>query len=112
MPDEELIKEILERAQSEEGQRLADETLARLKSEGLPPDKAVLDLKQQDIVKVLKMSYIAERFFGRSRSWLCHKLNNDTVNGKPDGFTPAEREKLKNALDTIAYEIQILSDNL
>lgn len=112
MSDENLIKEIMERAQSEEGQRLADETLARLKGEGLPPDKAVFELKEQDIMKVLKVSYIAERFFGKSRSWICHKLNHDMNNGKRDDFTEEERAKLKNALDTIAYEIQILSDNL
>lgn len=64
MADEDLIKEILERAQSEEGQRLADETLARLKRDGMAPDRTVVDLK--DISKVLKVSYIAERFFGRS----------------------------------------------
>ena len=58
------------------------------------------------------MSYIAERFFGHSRSWLSHKLNNDIVNGKREGFTAEEHRKLKEALDTIAYEIQILSDNL
>lgn len=112
MANEDLIREIMDRAQSEEGRHIADETLARLKTEGLPPDKVVLDLRQEDIMKVLKVSYIAERFFGRSRSWLCHKLNNDLVNGKREGFTPSEREKLKSALDTIAYEIQILSDNL
>lgn len=112
MADEDLIKEIMERAESEEGQRLADETFARLKNGEVAPDKLVVDLKREDIAKVLKVSYIAERFFGRSRSWLCHKLNNDIVNGKRDGFTIEERKKLKDALDTIAYEIQILSDNL
>lgn len=112
MADEELIKEIMERAESEEGQRLADDVLARLKNGEVAPDKVVVDLKREDISKVLKVSYIAERFFGRSRSWLCHKLNNDIVNGKRDGFTIEERKKLKDALDTIAYEIQILSDNL
>lgn len=112
MTDEELVKKIIERAQSEEGQRFADETLARLKNEGLPSDKAVFDLKEQDIMKVLKVSYIAERFFGKSRSWICHKLNHDKKNGKPDDFSPEERAQLKDALDTIAYEIQILSDSL
>lgn len=112
MADEDLIKEIIERAESEEGQRLADETFARLKNGEVAPDKLVVDLKREDIAKVLKVSYIAERFFGRSRSWLCHKLNNDIVNGKRDGFSVEERKKLKAALDTIAYEIQILSDNL
>lgn len=77
-----------------------------------PDSEKVFDLKEQDIMKVLKGSYIAKRFFGRSRSWLCHKLNHDIINGKPDDFTPEERAKLKDALDTIAYEIQILSDNL
>lgn len=72
----------------------------------------MVDLKEHDIMRVLKVSYIAERFFGRSRSWLCHKLNHDMRNGKPDDFTPEERKKLKDALDTIAYEIQILSDNM
>lgn len=111
MADEELVKEIMERAQSDEGQRLADDVLARLKNGEVAPDKVVVDLKREDISKVLKVSYIAERFFGRSRS-LCHKLNNDIVNGKREGFTIEERKKLKAALDTIAYEIQILSDNL
>lgn len=110
MAEEELIKEIMERAQSEEGARLADEAVARFKA-SKSSDK-VFDLKEQDIMKVLKVSYIAERFFGRSRSWMCHKLNHDIKNGKPDDFTEEERKTLKDALDTIAYEIQILSDNL
>lgn len=112
MTDEELVNEIIERAQSAEAQAMADETLARLKNGEITADKLVVDLKKEDIAKVLKVSYIAERFFGRSRSWLCHKLNNDIVNGKREGFTVEELQKLKNALDTIAYEIQILSDNL
>ena len=104
------INEIIRRAESEEGQRRADEAIAR--HQAAPSSMQVLDLKEQDIMKVLKATYIAERFFGRSRSWLCHKLNHDIKNGKRDDFTPQERQQLKAALDTIAYEIQILSDNL
>lgn len=107
---EDVIKEIMTRAESEEGQRLAEEAISRYK--GMPDSERVFELKEQDIMKVLKVSYIAERFFGRSRSWLGHKLNHDLINGKPAYFTPEERLKMKNALDTIAYEIQILSDNL
>lgn len=110
MSEEELIKDIMERAQSEEGARLAEAAVERYKQSSAA--ERVLDLREQDIMKVLKVSYIAERFFGRSRSWLCHKLNHDMKNGKPDDFTPAERAKLKAALDTIACEIQILSDNI
>lgn len=110
MADEDLIKVIMERAQSDEGARLAEEAVARFRASA--SSERVLNLKEQDIMKVLKVSYIAERFFGRSRSWLCHKLNHDIKNGKPDDFSDDERRKLKDALDTIAYEIQILSDNL
>lgn len=107
---EELIQEIMVRAQSEEGARLAEDAVARYRASC--DAERVLNLKEHDIMKVLKVSYIAERFFGRSRSWLCHKLNHDIKNGNPDDFTRQEREKLKAALDTIAYEIQTLSDNL
>ena len=109
MEDKDLINEIMLRAESEEGQRMADAALARYKGQ---PNKLVYELKEQDIMKVMKVSYIAERFFGRSRSWLCHKLNHDLRNGKPDEFSESERAQLKNALDTIAYEIQILADNM
>lgn len=109
MTDKEMIEEIMRRAESEEGKKLADEAIARYKGK---PDKQVFELKEQDIMKVLKVSYIAERFFGKSRSWICHKLNHDIKNGKPDDFNEEERAKLKDALDTIAYELQILSDNM
>jgi hypothetical protein len=112
MANEDIINEIMERAQSEEAQRHADETLARIKNGGIDPAKAVFELKEQDIMRVLKVSYIAERFFGKSRSWLCHKLNHDIRNGRPDDLTAEERMKLKAALDTIAMEIQELSDKM
>lgn len=112
MENDKLVNEIIERASSEEGRKMADEIFVRLKNGEIGSDKLVLDLKQEDVAKVLKVSYIAERFFKRSRSWLCHKLNNSIVNGKPDGFTNEERLKLKSALATIAYEIEILSDKL
>ena len=106
---DQFVKEVFELAQTEEVKKLADQTIEHYKNH---PEKQVLELKEQDIMRVLKVSYIAERFFGRSRSWLTHKLNHDIVNGKRSDLTKEEREKLKDALDTIAWEIQILSDNL
>lgn len=108
--DENLINEIMERAQSEEGARLVQDAVAKFQQSSHV--EQVLDLREQDIMKILKVSYIAERFFGRSRSWICHKINHDIRNGKPDDFTSEERKKLKYALDTIANEIQTLSDSL
>ena len=107
--EDKFAEEIYEQASSEEGQKLADELFEKYKAEH---GYRSLELNEQDILKVLKVSYIAERFFGRSRSWICHKLNHNIKNGKPDDFTAEEREKLKNALETIAEEIQEMADSM
>ena len=70
------------------------------------------DLNRSDIMRVLNASYIAERFFGKSRSWFSQKINNHTKNGKPAQFTPAEIETLRNALYTISLELQDIADEL
>jgi hypothetical protein len=87
-----------------------DERIKHIKS--LYENGTYVELKEQDIMKVLKASYIAERFFGKSRSWITHKLNHDLKNGKPDEFTNAEKKRLSEALYTIALEIQKLADEI
>lgn len=69
-------------------------------------------MEKEDLLRVLNGAYIAERFFGKSCSWFSQKLNGNLKNGKPCGFTPEEKEKLRNAIDTIALELQDLADNL
>lgn len=70
------------------------------------------DLKGSDIMRVLNAAYIAERFFGKSRSWFSQKLNNHMKNGSPSEFTPAEIETLRNALYTLSIELQEIADDL
>ena len=70
------------------------------------------DLREGDIMRVLNASYIAERFFGKSKSWFSQKLNNHNKNGAPAAFTPAEIETLRNALYTISIELQEIADEL
>ena len=67
---------------------------------------------KSDLLKVLNGTYIAERFFGKSTSWFSQKLNNHMKNGKPVEFTEEEIKTLKNALYTIAIEVQDLADDL
>lgn len=71
-----------------------------------------VELKEQDVMRVLKASYIADRFFGKSRSWIAHKLNHNVVNGKPDDFTVSEKRTLVEALRTISMELDNLADDL
>lgn len=70
------------------------------------------DLKKGDILRILNASYIAERFFGKSKSWFSQKLNNNIKNGSPAEFTPSEIETLRNALYTISIELQEIADDL
>lgn len=70
------------------------------------------ELRESDIMRVLNASYIAERFFGKSKSWFSQKLNNHVKNGSPASFTPSEVETLRNALYTISIEIQEIADDL
>ena len=70
------------------------------------------ELKESDLLRVLNVSYIAERFFGRSRSWFSQKLNNHIKNGTPVSFTPEELETFRNALYTLAMEIEEFADNM
>lgn len=72
----------------------------------------IQDLKESDIMRVLNASYIAERFFGKSKSWFSQKMNNHLVNGTPSEFTPSEIETLRNALYTLSIELQEIADEL
>lgn len=84
----------------------------RVKHKDNPILSKIEDLKEGDIMRVLNASYIAERFFGKSKSWFSQKLNNHIKNGSPAAFTPSEVETLRNALYTIAIEIQDIADDL
>jgi hypothetical protein len=76
-------------------------------------DRAKKSLEKIDIsVKMLQMSqyvsrsYIADRFFGKSRQWLNNRLKGNLVNGKPVSFTRDEIKKLSAALVQISDEIR------
>ncbi len=69
-------------------------------------------LNKEDLLRVVNGTYIAQRFFGKSSSWFCQKLNNHMKNGKPCEFTKEEMRVLKDALYTIAFELEDLADEL
>jgi Domain of unknown function (DUF5053) len=69
-------------------------------------------MEREDLLRVLNGAYIAERFFGKSGCWFSQKLNNNLKNGKPCEFSPEEVKTLRNAIYTIALELQDLADNL
>lgn len=100
-----FVKEIFALAETDEIAKMADDVIAQYKSEN-----NVSELKESEIFQALNASYIASRFFGKSRYWISQRLNKNIVNGKEAQFTPEEYKKLKSAIETIADELQELAE--
>lgn len=62
-----------------------------------------------EITNMVSMAYIAKAYFGKSRSWLAHKMNGNLVNGKAAQFTPDELVTLRGALQDMAQKFGSLS---
>ncbi len=59
----------------------------------------------QEVLPAISMSYMAKRYFGKTRSWLSQRLNGSIVNGKPAKMTPEEEKKLEEALHDLGHKL-------
>lgn len=62
----------------------------------------ILKEKLGELPEIISLSYIARKYFGKSRNWLYQRINGYMVNGKPASFTPDERRKFTEALQDIS----------
>lgn len=115
-------------ATTQEGKDAVSKEMARLHEEdpkafsealeGLikTTDKKINDLtmaeRMGEATKMVSMAYIARTYFGKSRSWLAHKLNGNIVNGKPAEFTDSERMTFKHALADMSTKLGSLGVSL
>ena len=83
-----------------------------IKSTSRKVEELTVAEKMGEISNMLSMAYIARTYFGKTRSWLAHKLHGDIVNGKPSSFTDEELNTLKSALDDMSKKIGSLSVSL
>lgn len=60
----------------------------------------------EKVYDAISWSYIAQKYFGKSRSWLNQRLNNFLVNGKEVQFTPEELDQLQKALFDLSGDIK------
>ena len=68
--------------------------------------------KMGEATKMISMAYIAKTYFGKSRSWLAHKINGNIVNGKASSFTEEERNTFKHALADMSQKLGSLGVSL
>ena len=67
----------------------------------------------QDILVSISWREVARKYFGKSSSWLYHKLDGIKSDGTPGGgFTESERIQLKEALNDLAERIKEASQKL
>ena len=79
----------------------------------LKPAKAgTMKKKLEDILLDISWADISRTYFGKSNSWLYHKLDGVDGNKKPTDFTVEERQQLKGALYDLADRIRKAADTI
>lgn len=68
--------------------------------------------KLTDILVDVSWAKIAMRYFGKSSSWIYHKIDGIDGNGKEKGFSKEEKEQFKNALFDLSERIRKTAENL
>lgn len=68
--------------------------------------------KLYDLLVSISWADLSIRYFGKSNSWLYHKLDGIDGNKKPTSFSDAEIEQLKGALCDLAKRIRTAADTL
>lgn len=68
--------------------------------------------KLKDILLDINIAKLANRYFGKSSSWLYHKFDGTDGKTKVIDFTPEELQALKGALCDLADRIRRAADTL
>lgn len=88
----------------EEGVNQFIEGLDKALAEGT---EMIARAKLGDVPEAISFSYIAKKYFGKSRGWLMQKVNGNIVNGKQAAFTEDERKLFRAALQDISKQLSI-----
>jgi hypothetical protein len=65
-----------------------------------------------DIALDVSWAKIAKRYFGKSPSWIYHKIDGIDGNGGNGEFTPDEKQLFVNALFDLSARIRICAENV
>lgn len=72
-------------------------------------DEMIFRAKLGDLPDALSFSYIAKKYFGKSRGWLMQKVNGNRVNGKIAAFTDEERNLFRKALEDLSEKMSAVA---
>ena len=77
-----------------------------------PVTKTTMRQKMHDILVAISWADLSRTYFGKSNSWLYHKMDGRDGNGKPTSFSPEEALQLKGALIDLSNRIRIAADSI
>lgn len=66
----------------------------------------------KDILISISWTDLSKRYFGKSNSWLYHKLDGIDGNKRPTAFTEEEKYQLKGALIDLSNRIRAAADSI
>ena len=68
-------------------------------------EEAILRDRLGELPEAISFSYIAKKYFGKSRNWLYQRINGNIVNGKKARFTDNELQTFLNVLKDVSEMI-------
>jgi hypothetical protein len=73
-----------------------------------------MSVKQQlrDILLDISWAKIAQKYFGKSSSWLYHKMDGIDGNGGQGDFSADERMQLKDALLDLSDRVRLSAEKI
>lgn len=74
--------------------------------------KTSLRKQVNDILLDISWAQLSKNYFGKSRSWLNHKINGIDSNGKPTEISEEERTQIKEALLDLSSRIKRCAEEL
>ena len=77
-------------------------------------DEVISDMKQKmsDILVAISWRDLARNYFGKSSSWLYHKMDGINGVGGNGGFTPDEAKQLQCALIDLSERIRKAAESI
>lgn len=73
-------------------------------------ERMTMKKKLADLMVAISWADLSRTYFGKSNSWLYHKMDGRDGNGKPTDFTPEEALQLKGALVDLSDRIRRAAD--
>jgi hypothetical protein len=73
-------------------------------------EQLTMKQKLSDLLIAISWADLSRTYFGKSSSWLYHKMDGRDGNGRPTEFTPEECLQLKGALVDLSDRIRRAAD--